>query len=172
MRTAVSVNEVTKGQIPAAIEFMVGIRKEVFPMIRDDRLPADMLNFERMYVEPEDASFFVAAAEDGQVIGTIGVLRYDDRIEAIRGRYHQESAAEIVRCFVGPTARRSGVGSLLFREAARFAMDAGYSKLYLHTHHFLSGAAEFWQRQGFSIFLDQRDDWETIHMETACRSNP
>ncbi|GJM74970.1 N-acetyltransferase [Paenibacillus macerans] len=149
IRTDVSVNEVTNEQIPAAIDFMAGIRREVFPMLQNDPLPKDMLHFEQVYLEPEDASFFVAAAEDGRIIGTIGVLRYNERIEAIRGRYNQESVAEIVRCFVGPATRRRGVGSLLFREAANFAKDAGYSMLYLHTHHFLNGAVAFWQRQGF-----------------------
>ena len=43
--------------------------------------------------------------------------------------------------------------------------EAGYDKIYLHTHKNLDGALEFWTKMGFVVALDSNDELETVHMD-------
>ncbi|MGY2436705.1 GNAT family N-acetyltransferase, partial [Escherichia coli] len=45
----------------------------------------------------------------------------------------------------------------LFQALKMLAREQGVERLYLHTHPFLPGAIEFWQRQGF-VIVDVEDD--------------
>jgi len=71
-----------------------------------------------------------------------------------------------VRLFVEPEYRRGGLGRRLYGALKDLAREEGVEVLYLHTHPFLPGAIEFWQRLGF-VILDVEDDpvWQTTHMQ-------
>jgi len=148
----------------ASVSFIMSIRREMFPMLDPDVLPLDLKNFEQHYMLP-DAALFIAISEEARVIGSIGVVRYDNRIAEIEGLYDSAVTAEIVKCYVDPHYRRGGLGSLLFAEALRFMQKSGYQTAYLHTHRFLPGAVAFWQRNGFTVRMEQADDWQTVHMD-------
>ncbi|MCM3171631.1 GNAT family N-acetyltransferase [Paenibacillus sp. MER 99-2] len=160
-----TVSPVQVHQIQEAIDFAMRVRREVFTMLDHTRLPLDLEQFSAHYMESKDAIFLVATVGEGQIVGSIGILPYDDRIEAIQGRYPQESAAEIVKCYVDPAYRRYGIGSMMLQALENRVIDMRYTTLYLHTHHFLPGAVDFWKRQGFTIITEQNDDWQTVHMD-------
>ncbi|WP_336764536.1 GNAT family N-acetyltransferase [Paenibacillus sp. USHLN196] len=156
-------------QIHDAINFAMRVRREVFPMMDHTRLPVDFEQFREHYLGSDDAIFLVAMLGDVNIVGSIGILPYDGRIEAVQGRYAAQSAAEIVKCYVDPAYRRFGIGSMLVNELENVVKDMHYSTLYLHTHRFLPGAVDFWKRQGYTIINEQDDDWQTVHMEKLAR---
>lgn len=152
--------------ISQVIEFMMKIRKEVFPMLSQDQLPPDLLHFKEHYIQQENATVLAARMPDGTLIGTIGIIPYDGRFHQLKEFYTNTPTAEIVKCYIDSTYRRLKIGTTLFREALKFSGDAGYQKLYLHTHPFLPGAISFWENQGFEIKLAEDDPiWKTVHMD-------
>lgn len=165
-----TVTPVQAHQIHDAIDFAMRVRREVFPMLDHTRLPMDFEQFREHYMDSDDSVFLVALMGDAGIVGTIGILPYDGRIEAVEGRYEAQSAAEIVKCYVDPAYRRYGIGSMMLKELENVVKDMHYTTLYLHTHRFLPGAVDFWKRQGFMVIAEQEDDWQTVHMDKlACK---
>lgn len=150
-----------------AIDFAMRVRREVFPMIDHERIPTDLEQFREHYLDSADAIFLVAVMEDNRIVGSIGILPYDGRIEALAGRYPEQSAAEIVKCYVDSKYRRYGIGSMLVKELENVVAELRYTTLYLHTHRFLPGAVGFWKRQGYTVIAEQDDDWQTVHMDKS-----
>ena len=75
--------------------------------------------------------------------------------------------AEICRCYVDKRYRRQGIGRQLLAFAETFCEQQQYTRLYLHTHHFLPGGYSFWQRNDFQVVMDMHDDWQLVHMERS-----
>ena len=73
------------------------------------------------YMQSPGGHFWVAEAECGKIVGTIGVQHYDD------------GCGEIRRLRVRPDFRRRGVGSALVETAVKFCQENGYLKLMLDT---------------------------------------
>ncbi|UPK47443.1 GNAT family N-acetyltransferase [Paenibacillus pabuli] len=159
------VMAIQEHQMNDAIDFAMRVRKEVFPMLDHGELPADLEQFREHYLDSADAIFLIAVMEDNRIVGSIGILPYDGRIEALAGKYPEQSAAEIVKCYVDSKYRRYGIGSLLVRELENVVAEMHYTTLYLHTHRFLPGAVDFWKRQGYVVVVEQEDDWQTVHMD-------
>ncbi|MGC5773110.1 GNAT family N-acetyltransferase [Paenibacillus pabuli] len=169
-QTEPRVIAIQEHQVNDAIDFAMRVRREVFPMMDHGKLPVDLERFKEHYVDSADAVFLVAVMGDNRIVGSIGILPYDGRIEAIEGRYPAQSAAEIVKCYVDSEYRRYGIGSLLVRELENVVAELHYTTLYLHTHRFLPGAVDFWKRQGYVVVVEQDDDWQTVHMDkSACK---
>ncbi|WP_433744423.1 GNAT family N-acetyltransferase [Paenibacillus amylolyticus] len=165
-----TVTPVQSHQIDDAIDFAMRVRREVFPMMDHTKLPEDFEQFREHYLDSDGSIFLVAMIRDTGIVGSIGILPYDGRIEAVDGRYAAQSAAEIVKCYVDPAYRRYGIGSMLVKELENVVKDMHYRTLYLHTHRFLPGAVDFWKRQGFTVITEQEDDWQTVHMDKlACK---
>ncbi len=156
---------VQEHQMKDAIDFAMRVRKEVFPMLDHEELPVDLEQFKEHYLDSAVTVFLVAVTEDNEIVGSIGILPYDGRIEAVNGQYPEQSAAEIVKCYVDSKYRRYGIGSLLVRELEKVVAELHYTTLYLHTHRFLPGAVDFWKRQGYVVVVEQDDDWQTVHMD-------
>ena len=125
----------------------------------------DLENSQEKYLAPIRHTLIAAFLSTGEIVGTIAVSAYNDRIACIKGRYAPSSAAEIGRCYISPTLRRAGIGSLLFEAALQFSRSANYQFLYLHTHRFLPGGFDFWLKKGFKITVDEADLRQTVHME-------
>jgi len=160
-----TIRKVGKAEYNQVVEFVMRLRKEIFPMLNHDQLPLDLLHFDQYYLDTEKSAFFAAFSEDGSVLGTIGVLPYDGRFEKLE---HDDSAqtAEIIKCYIDPNYRRLGIGTELVKEATRFSRHVGYRMNYLHTHPFLPGAVPFWEAQGYGIRLvETHSVWKTIHMD-------
>lgn len=161
-----SIDKVGEEDKSRVIDFMMSIRSEVFPMLSQDQLPPDLLHFRQHYIQQENATVLAARMPDGTLIGTIGIIPYDGRFHQLEGFYNNIPTAEIVKCYIDSTYRRLKIGTTLFQEALKFSEDAGYQKLYLHTHPFLPGAISFWENQGFAIRLAEDDPiWKTVHMD-------
>lgn len=80
------VRPVQSHEISEAIDFAMRVRSEVFPMIDHTVLPKDFEQFNEHYMNRKDTAFVVARLGEAGIIGSIGVVPYDDRIQAIKGR--------------------------------------------------------------------------------------
>ncbi len=152
-----------EGDIAAVVDFVMQARARIFPMLAEAPMPADLVDFAGHYRVP-GAGRFLIARDAGRIVAAIGYLRYDHRFPQLD--YRGRRVVEVVRLFVEPGYRRDGLGRRLYEALRDMARAAGVEVLYLHTHPFLPGAVEFWQRQGF-VVLDVEDDplWRTTHME-------
>lgn len=160
--------------IPDVVAFVQAYRQQMFcncPPINPN--PADLQNFADHYVHAPNGCFILA--QDGQtLIGGIGYQplqlyhadgtpRFDGLILPVGFCAHD--AIEIVKLYVSPPYRSLGIGSALVQTLKEHARTQKIHYWYLHTHPCLDGHAEqFWQKQGFTTFQKDKDDWQTIHM--------
>ena len=151
--------------IPRVTSFVLDARAHIFPMLDGSPLPPDLARFAAHYLAPAGGRFLLARAGE-RIVAAIGYLAYDHRFAQLD--YRQEHTVEVVRLFVDPDWRRGGLAGRLFQALKTLAREQGVERLYLHTHPFLPGAIEFWQRQGF-VIVDVEDDplWRTTHMHCA-----
>ena len=161
--SAVEIVSVEAQQIPAVLDFVLRARAEIFPMLEGASLPADLAQFQRVYLEDGGGRFLIAL-RGGEIVAAIGYLPYDGRFPQLD--YGHSKVVEIVRLFVIPEFRRSGLATTIYLALKDHARQQGVDVLYLHTHPFLPGAIGFWQRQGFRIVDVESDPvWQTTHME-------
>ena len=160
---AVDIVSVQPEDVPFVIDFVLRARADIFPMLDPTVMPADLAQFARVYSE-EGGGRFLIARRDGEIVAAIGYLPYDGRFAQLD--YGQSKVVEIVRLFVLPEFRRSGLASQIYLALEASAREQGIDVLYLHTHPFLPGAIGFWERQGFRIVDVESDPvWQTTHME-------
>jgi GNAT superfamily N-acetyltransferase len=154
---------VKEGNYDKIIDFVMGMRQELFPMLNHDQIPHDLIHFEEYYVQREDAAFYTVVSDDNSVMGSVGICPYDNRFTQLK---HLELAktAEIVKCYGDSKYRRLGIGTVLSNIVTSVSRDV-YDTLYLHTHPFLPGAIPFWKSQGYKEVLAEKDPtWQTLHM--------
>ncbi|KHF38616.1 GNAT family N-acetyltransferase [Halalkalibacter okhensis] len=162
----VLIREVKKEEVPQVIDFVLRVFHEVYPFQLGEASKKQLLKMEEKYLNQKDALFVAAFNQSGEVIGTISVHRYDNRINTLHNRYDLSKTCEISKCYIDKNYRRYGIGTSLFQEAVRFCQtEALYETLYLHTHKFLPGGFPFWKSKGFSIVLDENIETEIVHME-------
>lgn len=151
--------------IAATVAFVMASRALIFPMLADAPMPADLSDFAGRYLPPAGGRFLVAR-DAGRIVAAIGYLPYDHRFAQLD--YRGRRVVEVVRLFVEPAYRRGGLARRLFEALKALAQTQGVEVLYLHTHPFLPGAIEFWQRQGF-VIVDVEDEpvWRTTHMQLS-----
>ncbi|WP_122555754.1 GNAT family N-acetyltransferase [Pseudomonas viridiflava] len=158
-----TIQEVTRAEIPETIEFAMRARAEVFPMLDASALPADLAAFEQVYLSGERGKFLIAR-HDGKIIAAVGYLPFDHRFPQLD--YTGRDTVEIVRLYVMPQFRGDGLASRLCEALWAHAEAGGIEVLYLHTHPFLPGAIRFWEKQGFAVTDVETDPvWNTTHME-------
>ncbi|WP_371300315.1 GNAT family N-acetyltransferase [Klebsiella oxytoca] len=164
----VTLLEMTRSDIPAVQSFLVEHLNlffnagRVMPSVHED-----LFKLEQQYILQERNLLLCAWNEKQELIATLAVCQYDDRIAELRGRYNLNETAEICRCYVDKRYRRQGIGSKLIAFAEAFCGQKKYKTLYLHTHHFLPGGYHFWLHNHFSVVLDMQDEWQLIHMERS-----
>ncbi|OLU18950.1 GNAT family N-acetyltransferase [Pseudomonas sp. PA1(2017)] len=161
----VHIAQATTEDIDEAIGFVMAARAETFPMLDATLLPADLQRFAQVYVQGEAGAFWLARCA-GEIVAAVGYLPYDHRFAQLD--YQGVRTVEIVRLFVAPALRRSGLAARLCSVLREHALGQGVEVLYLHTHPFLPGAIRFWERQGFTVTEAENDPvWQTTHMH--CR---
>lgn len=145
-------------------DFLQQARLSMFAgRIKPDELPADLRDFKRVY-DSGNGRMLMALDATGKVQATVACRDYDDRFEQLH--FVQQKVVEVVRLFVAPELRRSGLGSVMVNEIRQHAQDCEVDVLYLHTHPFLPGALEFWQAHEFAVMARDADPlWQTIHMQ-------
>lgn len=79
------------------------------------------------------------AEREGDIVGSVFVVRQDDQTAALRLLY------------VDPAARGLGLGRQLVDECLRFARSAGYRRLVLSTHDVLVPARRIFDAAGFTL---------------------
>jgi len=163
--TGVFIKKAGDGDIQPAMEFAFKMIKEVYGRGINPVWDHDLLNFEDVYIKTHGNAFWAAFTENDKVVGSLAVRRYDGRVRVLEGFYDLIATAELAKCFVDKRYRRTGIGSLLLKEAEQFCKMSGYKLIYLHTHMYLPGALEFWQSRGFKVGLDEGGPQQTVHME-------
>ena len=89
--------------------------------------------------QPDKRAYFVAAYDDGTVIGGVGVAEF-------AGFDH---CAEIQKLYLSDPAKGKGLGKRLMQTAEAFARSAGYDNLYLETHSNLQTAMNLYEKMQF-----------------------
>ena len=79
------------------------------------------------------------AEMDGEVVGSIFVVRHD------------ETTAKLRMLYVDASARGMGIGQRLVEECLRFARNAGYKSMLLWTVDALTDARKLYQKAGFRL---------------------
>ncbi|MBZ9780210.1 helix-turn-helix domain-containing GNAT family N-acetyltransferase [Pseudomonas sp. REP124] len=83
------------------------------------------------------------AEKDGKVVGSIFVVRHDEKTAKLRMLY------------VDASARGLGIGNRLIEECIAFARQAGYEKMMLWTTSILSDARRLYQKAGFQLIEEE-----------------
>ena len=158
--------EITEADISSVQSFIIHHLNLYFNANRPAPEPhADVLNLRSHYLHQPRNLLLGAWNNRQQLIATLAVCQYDDRIPALRGRYQLSSTAEICRCYFSQEYRRQGIGSQLVLLAEQFCDRQQYKIRYLHTHHFLPGGYQFWLRNHFTVFFDEGGEQQIVHME-------
>lgn len=152
-------------QIERVQDFLFKMIKSEFGYDYVPKWHQDVVNMRDYYINPDRNNFFVAYAETGEIIATIGIRAYDKDFPEFRHLYSKDTTSSIWRLFVDRRCRRCGLASKMFSVAENFANRVGYDDIYLHTHKNLEGALEFWTKMGFVVALDANDELETVHMD-------
>ncbi|CRM58889.1 MULTISPECIES: GNAT family N-acetyltransferase [Pseudomonas] len=156
------IQAVTTADIPDVLRFVLQARAELFPKLSAAGMPADLAQFEAIYLQGDGQ--FLIAREAGRIVAAIGYLPYDGRFAQLN--YQGRKTVEVVRLFVLPAYRRFGLAGALYRALEAMAKAEGVEVVYLHTHPFLPGAIDFWVRQGFEVVdVDADPVWQTTHMQ-------
>jgi DNA-binding MarR family transcriptional regulator/GNAT superfamily N-acetyltransferase len=79
------------------------------------------------------------AEKDGEVVGSVFVVRHD------------ETTAKLRMLYVDASARGMGIGQRLVDECLRFARNAGYKSMLLWTVDALTDARRLYQKAGFNL---------------------
>ena len=96
-------------------------------------------NLEAYHLDIPGTAYFVAAYDDGTIIGGVGVAEFT-------GFDH---CAEIQKLYLSDPAKGKGLGKRLMQAAEAFARSAGYDSLYLETHCNLVAAMGLYEKLQF-----------------------
>jgi GNAT superfamily N-acetyltransferase len=152
------IEAVTPSTVNQVVTFLNNARREMFPALHT-QLEDNVARW------VQSGSFLAARdATSKELIATIGFVPYNHRFPSLD--YRDLLTVEVVRLYVLPQYRRGGLGARLFEELKAKAEEQCVQRLYLHTHPFLPGAVEFWEKRGFGVVDVEKDEvWKTIHME-------
>ena len=123
-----TLREMTGDDIPAVQLFLIQHLNEFFAA--DRPVPdagQDVFNLQQQYIQQQRNVLLCAWSEKHELIATLAVCQYDDRIAELRGRYILTETAEICRCYVDKRYRRKGIGGQLLAFAETFCEQQRYN---------------------------------------------
>lgn len=165
MNEKIEIKPLQEENISKVQEFLMYQLETLFNQKGQQVVTGDIWGLKNNYIDAPRHQMWVVFATHEQVVGTIAISQYNDRLEILKGRYSLEKTAEIGRCYIDESLRRQGIGSKLLEEVESFCHENSYDILYLHTHHFLPGGYNFWRKNGFFPFADVGGKDEIVHME-------
>lgn len=151
------------GEIEAVKEFLYAQIQNEYGIGPTPKFHYDIDGIVDYYILPSRSNFYIAL--DGErIIATAAIRAYDVNYEIFKGVYSKEDTASIWRLMVDKEYRRHGLARKLVNALEEFAKNAGYDKIYLHTHRYLESGIPFWTSVGYVITIDEDDYDETTHM--------
>lgn len=160
------ITSVTEQQIEEVVAYVKKCRQLLFPMLDHSIVPRDLTAFKETYLTNTQGCFLQARNQEGHILGVIGMLAYDHRFDYLN--YKNQSTVEVVRLYIEPPYRKKGLATQLFETLLQQARKNSIECLYLHTHPFLTGALEYWQKQGFELITTSIDgEFTTLHMNRS-----
>lgn len=160
-----TIRRITAKDSAAALNFIIPMLHEVYPNIPDVAVRWDLANMEEAYVIPDNSVMFAAFDGSGQVVGTVAIRPYDDRLDVVRGCYDVPVTAELSRCYVNRLLRRQGIAGQLVAAVENYCQQYGYQMICLHTHRFLPGGFPFWLSQDYIIRSEKLEELETVYLD-------
>lgn len=160
-----TIREINKADIASVQKFLFAQLEDLFAYEGQKAITDDVWGLAKLYLESGRNRMWGVFSQEGIVFGTIAICEYNDRFTALKGRYPEKNTAEIGRCYIDQSLRRQGLGSKLLQTADRYCRDQQFSCMYLHTHYFLPGGFQFWQKNGFQITWDEGGVDQIVHME-------
>jgi GNAT superfamily N-acetyltransferase len=159
---------------PELHSFMLQAYRKLFGHLDDDADgPSDLKNFNGTYMAP--GARFIVLRVAGEIVGMVGYRPFDRRFtidDNVRSelKFQDQNVVEILRLFVKETHRSKGLASMLIAELVDRAKEDAVDIMYLHTHTFLTGARNLWEKNGWTLIVaDKEPPWNTIHMSRDVR---
>lgn len=150
---------------PASVEDGPSVRRLVFDVLNEYRVPADPDDSDRDVMEfgedPNPRTLYFVAESQGAIVGCVIVTPTE------------KGSGKLSKLFVDPEYRRRGIGRRLMDRALHVAADHGYDRLAIQTRARYREAVSFyessgWQRgpdapgpgpeRSYSYALPQRDE--------------
>lgn len=166
--TRLRFSEMTHADIPAVQSFLIKHLNLFFNAGRV--MPAaeeDIFDLKQQYILQERNLLLCAWSEKQELIATLAVCQYDDRITELRGHYNLPETAEICRCYVDARYRRQGIGSRLFALAQMFCQQQNIKPYIFILIISCTEGIIFWLRKDFSVVMDMQDEWQLVHMQRS-----
>ena len=132
-----AIRPVTAADVPAVVDLVTRVLAEFgIAFGEGSATDAELARLPAAYVDAGGA-FWVAAAEDGQLFGTVGVYPLTP------------SVLELRKMYLAQAARGLGLGKRLLTTALAHARAAGAHEVVLDTTEEMRDAIVFYERHGF-----------------------
>lgn len=144
-----TVRRATPADIPAMKQLWAQLQQsqQGFRPFPPSLPPQDLAARELASIEDE---YWVAALDGERVVGM--AFLHEDRPT----RLSDQTALEISRVIVDPSARGAGVGRMLVEEANRIARERGLQFIMIRAFAKNAAGIAFWESLGFEPYVDTR----------------
>lgn len=152
-----------ESEINAAKEFLFDQINKEYHIGPTPKFHYDIFDLEDYYISSSKSNFFIAM-DNENIVATAAVRPYDKDYEFFKGVYSSQDTASIWRLMVDKEYRRNGLAGVMVGLIEDFSRDAGYDRIYLHSHRYLEAAIPFWKSNGYEVTIEEDDYDETTHM--------
>src|SRR5690606_29129702 len=124
------ISHATPDEIPDIVRFTKLARTAMFPKLdsisHSQHADQDLVIFRKTYLDHPDGAYIVARV-NGVLVATIACVHYDYRFPHLH--LGKERTVEVVRLYVDPAYRRTGLASRLFLALEERARRQGIEQL-------------------------------------------
>ncbi len=133
------IRPATNADIPAVTELIYTVLKEYGLQPDPEHTDADLQDLEGNYLNNK-GSFEVLMDQQGEIIGSVGILRLN------------ETDCELRKMYLAASERGRGFGKLLLELGLQRAAELGYKRVILETASVLKEAITLYQQYGFERY--------------------